>query len=133
MEPPSTGGLADATEDARERATEAVSSAINSARDTAASLTQRKGATDTKDGAADASTATEEDKDKSGPSDWAFASREKGPSPLGSFLFVFLRAADVYLQYALVRYDLLPIAMTYLPIGNERVDDLIGDTSLTTA
>ncbi|KAL8906337.1 MAG: hypothetical protein Q9207_002112, partial [Kuettlingeria erythrocarpa] len=35
--------------------------------------------------------------------DWSLASREKRPSPLGSTLFVGLRAADAVLQYSLLR------------------------------
>ncbi|KAI4096666.1 MAG: hypothetical protein LQ344_000806 [Seirophora lacunosa] len=37
------------------------------------------------------------------PKDWSLASREKRPSPLGSTLFVGLRAADAVLQYHLLR------------------------------
>ncbi|KAI4200129.1 MAG: hypothetical protein LQ350_004168 [Teloschistes chrysophthalmus] len=40
---------------------------------------------------------------KSEPQDWSLASREKRPSPLGSTLFVGLRAADAVLQYSLLR------------------------------
>lgn len=36
------------------------------------------------------------------PSDWNFASREKGPTPFGTALFVTLRSLDVYLQYTLL-------------------------------
>ncbi|KAL8687687.1 MAG: hypothetical protein Q9218_006211 [Villophora microphyllina] len=40
---------------------------------------------------------------KSEAKDWSMASREKRPSPLGSTLFVGLRAADAVLQYSLLR------------------------------
>jgi len=42
------------------------------------------------------------------PADWNFASRSKDPSPVGSALFIALRAADVYLQYALIRHAFTP-------------------------
>ncbi|KAL8931347.1 MAG: hypothetical protein Q9216_007225, partial [Gyalolechia sp. 2 TL-2023] len=41
--------------------------------------------------------------EKSGSKEWSLASREKRPSPLGSTLFVGLRAADAVLQYSLLR------------------------------
>lgn len=41
--------------------------------------------------------------EKSKSEDWSLASREKRPSPLGSTLFVGLRAADAVLQYSLLR------------------------------
>lgn len=41
--------------------------------------------------------------EKSEPKHWSLASREKRPSPLGSTLFVGLRAADAVLQYNLLR------------------------------
>ncbi|KAI4179572.1 MAG: hypothetical protein L6R41_007758 [Letrouitia leprolyta] len=41
--------------------------------------------------------------EKPEPEQWSLASREKRPSPLGSTLFVGLRAADVFLQYNLLR------------------------------
>jgi len=42
-------------------------------------------------------------KSTAAPADWNFASRDKDPSPVGSTLFVALRAADVYLQYSILR------------------------------
>lgn len=41
--------------------------------------------------------------DRSEAKDWSLPSREKKPSPLGSTLFVGLRAADAILQYNLLR------------------------------
>ena len=37
------------------------------------------------------------------PKDWEFASREKKPSPLGTSIFVGLRAADTVLQYSILQ------------------------------
>ncbi|KAL8924445.1 MAG: hypothetical protein Q9208_004053 [Pyrenodesmia sp. 3 TL-2023] len=52
--------------------------------------------------------------DKSEMHDWSLASREKWPSPLGSTLFVGLRAADAVLQYNLLRQGWAYEAVTAL-------------------
>jgi len=110
MNPPDLGARG-AANNLADSTTAAVSSAVNSAQDAASSITQRS------TGSSTSTSSNTTSKPASGGADWAFASREKGPSPLGSILFVALRAADVYLQYALVRYDILPRAIGYLPIG----------------
>ncbi|KAL8945901.1 MAG: hypothetical protein Q9222_007624 [Ikaeria aurantiellina] len=51
---------------------------------------------------------------KAEPKDWDLASREKRPSPLGSTLFVGLRAADAVLQYHILRQGWATDAVTYL-------------------
>ncbi|KAL8773078.1 MAG: hypothetical protein Q9194_004432 [Teloschistes cf. exilis] len=51
---------------------------------------------------------------KSEPQDWSLASREKRPSPLGTTLFVGLRAADAVLQYSLLRQGWAADAVTSL-------------------
>lgn len=110
MNPPDLGAIGAANNFA-DSTTAAVSSAINSAQDAAFSVTQRNA------GSSTSISSNTTSKPASVGADWSFASREKGPSPLGSILFVALRAADVYLQYALVRYEILPRAIGYLPIG----------------
>ncbi|KAL9015341.1 MAG: hypothetical protein Q9173_000051, partial [Seirophora scorigena] len=46
--------------------------------------------------------------------DWSLALREKRPSPLGSTLFVGLRAADAVLQYHLLRQGWAHVAISAL-------------------
>lgn len=112
MNPPDVGARAGANNLA-DSAAAGISSAVGSAQDAASSISQRN------TGTSNASNvdSTNKPASASASQDWAFASREKGSSPFGSILFVVLRAADVYLQYALVRYDILPRAISHLPIG----------------
>jgi len=56
-------------------------------------------------------------KSSTAPADWNFASRDKDPSPVGSTLFIVLRAADVYLQYSLIR----SLGGVLIPVGGPMV------------
>lgn len=111
MNPPDIGGASKAASD---NVAQAVSSGIDSAKDTLTS--RKKGQTETSHGTTEPQAADIDAQKKAGV-DWAGASREKGSSPLGTFLFIFLRLADVWFQYALIAHEVMPTLMSYLPIG----------------
>lgn len=68
--------------------------------------------------------------EKAEPSDWSLASREKKPSPLGTTLFVGLRAADAALQYSLLRQGWAANAVSFL--GGQAIPTIgLGPLGLT--
>ena len=113
MNPPDIGGASKAVSD---NVAEPVSSGMDSAQD--ALTSRKKGQSETSpNGTTEQAIPTDTDAQKKAAADWAGASREKGPSPVGTFLFVFLRLADVWFQYALIAHEVMPTLMSYLPIG----------------
>jgi len=113
MNPPDIGGASKAASD---NVAQAVSSGIDSAKDTLTS--RKKGQSETSPNeTTEAAAPADSDAEKKASEDWTGASREKGPSPLGTCLFIFLRLADVWFQYALIAHEVMPTLMSYLPIG----------------
>jgi len=115
MNPPDIGGASKAASD---NVAQAVSSGIDSAKDTLTSRKKGQSETSPNGTTEQATSATDTDAQKKTAADWAGASREKGPSPLGTALFIFLRLADVWFQYALIAHEVMPTLMSYLPIGS---------------